>query len=165
VVRAKAKQANNLKSFLSLESVEVRLVKARNQSPYHLSAKMLATQAIRRPTSLTRFMFAQDLDRRLEEISNFQYEIDKTPIRSIKDAHKKARAKIKSMEPMLRRSEVEDLENAVDILRQLNSVGRGASTLLDNEEEVREADLAKFQKELLAFRENLREIYQPAEKK
>jgi hypothetical protein len=164
-VREKANLANNLNTFLSLSTVESRLVKARDLSPQHLSARLMATQAIRRPAYFSRFMFAQELDRRLEEISRFQYEIDKTPDRAIKDAYKRTRETIDPLERRLQKAESIVLNNAVDIIKTLLSVGRGPSTLFDNEEIKRKANLDAFQRNLKAFRNKLRLIYQPAEKK
>lgn len=164
-VREKAILANSLNTFLSLSAVESRLVKARDLDPQHLSARMLATQAIRRPAYFSRIMFAQELNRRLEEISQFEYQIDKTPQRAIKDAYKKARETVAAMERRLQRSEIAVMNDAIDLLKDLNSVGRDFSTLLDNEEEKRGQDLDAFQRKLKAFREKLRQIYLPTEKK
>jgi hypothetical protein len=164
-VRDKAVQANNLGTFLSLSSVEQRLTKASRLSPKHLSAMMLAKQSIRRPAYFTRFMFAQELNRRLEPLAQFEYQIDKTPERAIRDTYKDTRDRLTPLERRLERKEIDVLDDALNLIKDLNSVGRGASAILDNEEEVRERDMVKFQKKLGDFRAKLMEIYQPAAKK
>lgn len=163
-VRDKAVQADNLGPFLSLSSVEQRLTKASNLSQKHLSAMMLAKQSIRRPAYFTRFMFAQELNRRLEPLAQFEYQIDKTPLRAIRDAYKDTRDRLTPLERWLERKEIDVLDDALNLIKDLNSVGRGASAILDNEEEVRERDMVKFQKKLGDFRAKLMEIYQPAAK-
>jgi len=76
-VREKAQLASNFNTFFSLSAVEKRLIKARDHSPQHLSARMLATQSIRRPAYLSRFMCAQELDRKLEGISQLKIQLRK----------------------------------------------------------------------------------------
>ena len=163
-VRDKAVQANNLGTFLSLSSVEQRLTKASRLSPKHLSAMMLAKQSIRRPAYFTRFMFAQELNRRLEPLAQFEYQIDKTPERAIRDTYKDTRDRLTPLERRLERKEIDVLDDALNLIKDLNSVGRGASAILANEEEVRARDMIKFQKKLGDFRAKLMEIYQPAAK-
>jgi len=162
-VRQKALQAKKLGTFLSLSSVEGRLVKARDFWPKHLSATLLAEQAIRRPAYFTRFMFAQELDRRLEELSKFQYQIDKTPPRAIKGTYKKTRETLAPLKRHLQRAEEVIFEDAIILVKEINSVGRRASIILDNEEEIRKRDLQAFQGKLSAFRKKLRQIYAPEE--
>lgn len=164
-VRDKALQANNLGTFLSLSSVEQRLIKARDLWPKHLSNSLLAEQAIRRPAYFTRFMFAQELDRRLEELSQFEYVIDKTPERAIKDAYKKTRETLDPMKRRLQRAEEAVFDDAIILVKELLAVGRGSSTILDNKEFIRKRDMMRFQKKLADFRTKLRQIYQPEEKK
>ena len=160
-VRDKAIQANNLGTFLSLSAVEQRLVKASQLSSKHLSAMMLAKQAVRRPAYFSRFMFAQELNRLLEPLSRFEYQIDITPERAVQDAYKDTRDLLTPLKRRLERQEINVLDDALDLIKDLNSVGRGASSILGNEEEVRQRDMIKFQKNLEAFRGKLREIYQP----
>lgn len=164
-VRQKALRAKNLGTFLSLSSVEGRLVKARDFWPKHLSATLLAEQAIRRPAYFTRFMFAQELDRRLEELSKFQYQIDKPPPRAIKGIYKKTRETLAPLKRHLQRAEEVVFEDAIILVKEINSVGRGASIILDNEEDIRKRDLQAFQGKLSAFRKKLRQVYDPEEKK
>ncbi len=160
-VRDKAVEANNLGTFLSLSAVELRLAKASGFSPKHLSAMMLAKKSVRRPAYFSRFMFAQELDRLLEPLSQFEYQIDKTPERAVKDAYKETRDRITPLKKRLERSEIDVLDDALSLIKDLNSVGRGASSILGNEEEIRERDMKSFQKKLEGFRARLREIYQP----
>ena len=164
-VRQKALQTKNLATFLGLSSVEGRLVKARDFWPGHLSATLLAEQAIRRPAYFTRFMFAQELDRRLEELSRFRYTIDKTLARAMKDAYKKTKETLDPMKRRLQRAEETVFDDAINLIKELNSVGRGASAFLDNQEELRKKDLETFQAKLAIFRSKLRKIYLPAENK
>lgn len=161
-VRDKAMQENNLGTFLSHSAVEDRLVKASKICPRHLSAKMLATQAIRRPAYFTRYMFAQELNRLLEPISRFEYQIDQTSERAAKDAYKQARESLDPLKRLLTRQEIDILDDALNILKALNSIGRGASAILENEEEIRKRDLDAFQKDLKTFRDKLRQIYEPS---
>ena len=129
------------------------------------SATLLAEQAIRRPAYFTRFMFAQELDRRLEELSKFQYQIDKPPPRAIKGIYKKTRETLAPLKRHLQRAEEVVFEDAIILVKEINSVGRGASIILDNEEEIRKRDLQAFQGKLSAFRKKLRQVYDPEEKK
>lgn len=165
-VRDKAPESSRaLGTFLSLSSVEERLVRASNFSPKHLSALMLAKQAIRRPAYFSRYMFAQELNRRLEPLANFEYQIDKTPERAIKDIYKETRASLELLEKKLEYKEIAILDDATDLIKDLNSIGRDASAILENEELIRERDMKAFQEKLAAFRAELRKIYEPAPKK
>ena len=164
-VRDKALKAFNLGTFLSLSSVKERLVKASKFSPRHLSAKMLAKQSIRRPAYFSRHMFAQELNRRLEPLANFEYVIDRTPERAIMDAYKNTRDSIDTLKRRLERQELLLLDDAADLIKELNSIGRGASAILENEEEIRKRDMDAFQKKLKEFRLKLRQIYAPTPKK
>jgi hypothetical protein len=164
-VRDKALQVTHLGTFLSLSAVKDRLIKASQLSPNHLSAVMLARQSVRRPAYFSRFMFAQELNRLLEPLAQFEYKIDQTPVLAIKDAYKKTRDRITPLEKRLQRRDVEILDDALNLIKDLNSVGRDASAILDNEEETRAQDMIKFQKKLESFRAGLREIFQPILKK
>jgi hypothetical protein len=161
-VRDKADLANNLGNFLSLASVESRLVKASQFSPRHLSARMLATQAIRRPAYFSRHMAAQDLDRRLDPVSRFRFVIDKTREESMKEAYKKAREAIDPLERYLELREKKLLDEAVFILKKLNNAGRRASPDPEFRQDSWKRDVKNFQDVLSEFRSKLREIYQPA---
>ena len=160
-VREKALEATNLGSFLNLSAVETRLVKVRDSYPAHLSARMLATQSIRRPDTLSRFMLAQELDLRLQKIANFKYEANKTPPASIKETYKETREALDPLARLTERSDRELLEEAEDIVKSLNYLGRGASDSSREKEEERSKGIKKFQTDLLAFRKKLRAIYNP----
>lgn len=160
-VRDKAVQATNLQTFLSLSAVEQRLTKASKISPKHLSAMMLAKQSIRRPAYFSRSVFAQELNRLLEPLSQFRYQLDKTLERTIKDAYKETRDRITPLKRRLERKEIDVLDDALTLIKDLNSVGRGASPLLNNEELIRARDMLRFKKKLEDFRAELRAIYQP----
>ncbi|MFT6864612.1 MAG: hypothetical protein ACJAVK_003180 [Akkermansiaceae bacterium] len=164
-VRDKAVQANTLATFLSLIPVEERLIKASNFSSRHLSAKMLAKQAVRRPAYLTQYMFAQELNRLLEPLSNFEYVIAKTPDRTIMETYKNTRDSLDSLKRRLDRQELLRLDDAADLIKELNTIGRGASAIPENEEEIRKRDLHAFQKKLEDFRLDLRQIYAPVPEK
>ena len=84
---------------------------------------------------------------------------------AIKDAYKKTRDRITPLEKRLQQRDVEILDDALNLIKDLNSVGRDASAILDNEEETRAKDMIKFQKKLESFRAGLREIFQPILKK
>ena len=164
-VRDKAMQVTNLGTFLSLSAVKDRLNKASQLAPSHISTAMLARQAVRRPAYFSRSLFAQELNRLLEPLAQFEYKIDQTTELAVKDAYKKTRDRITPLEKRLQRRDIEILDNALDLIKDLNSVGRGASAILDNEEETRAKDMIKFQKKLENFRARLREIFQPVPKK
>ena len=158
-------QVTNLGTFLSLSAVKDRLNKASQLAPSHISTAMLARQAVRRPAYFSRSLFAQELNRLLEPLAQFEYKIDQTTELAVKDAYKKTRDRITPLEKRLQRRDIEILDNALDLIKDLNSVGRGASAILDNEEETRAKDMIKFQKKLENFRARLREIFQPVPKK
>ena len=164
-VRDKALQVTHLGTFLSLSAVKDRLIKVSQLAPNHISAVMLARQSVRRPAYFSRFMFAQELNRLLEPLAQFEYKIDQTPVLAIKDAYKKTRDRITPLEKRLQQRDVEILDDALNLIKDLNSVGRDASAILDNEEETRAKDMIKFQKKLESFRAGLREIFQPILKK
>jgi len=164
-VREKAQTTTNLASFLSLSAVESRLIKARDFFPAHLSARMLATQAIRRPAYFTRYMFAQELDFRLQEVSLFKYEANKTPPSDIKDTYKKAREAIDPLNRLIERSERETLKKAEDLIKTLNLIGRGSSDTSWEKEQERVKGITEFQTSLLDFQKELRKIYQVPENK
>ena len=164
-VREKALTSTNLASFLSLSAVESRLIKARDFFPAHLSARMLATQAIRRPAYFTRYMFAQELDLRLQETSLFNYEANKTPPGDIKDTYKEAREVIDSLSRLIERSEREILKEAEDLIKTLNLIGRGSSDTSREKEQERVNGIKEFQTNLLDLRKKLRKIYQVPENK
>ncbi len=162
-VREKALVATNFNTFLSLTTVEQRLIKARDHSPQHLSARMLATQAIRRPAYFSRFMFAQELDRRLEGISQLKATDRNLSDRAIKTAYKAAREEVDPLGRLVERQERLVLDEAVDTLKKLNSVGRVTASAYDSQKGIqRIKDLGAFQLELTNFRQKLRQIYQPA---
>lgn len=160
-VRDKAVQATNLGTFLSLASVEERLVKAANFSPRHLSAKMLATQAIRRPAYFSRSMFARELNRLLDPLSQFEFQSEENPERAAKNAYKETRDRLNLLRRRLQRAEIATLEDALGVIKDLNSIGRGASAAQENEERIRQQDLDAFQKKLEAFRAKLRTFDEP----
>jgi hypothetical protein len=160
-VREKADQANNLGAFLGLPSVEKRLVQTSRFSPHHLSARMLATQTVRRPAYFTRQMAAEDLDRRLEKVSQFRYIIDKTTESQVKAAYKAAREEVDPIERYLGLSEKALLSEAVTILKKLNSAGRNATSDPEFRQNGWLRDVDAFQKRLGEFRAKLRQIYDP----
>ena len=164
-VRDKAMQVTNLGTFLSLSTVKNRLIKASQLAPNHISAVMLARQSVRRPAYFSRFLFAQELNRLLEPLAQFEYKIDQTTELAVKDVYKKTRDRITPLEKRLQRRDVEILDGALDLIKELNSVGRSASAILENEEETRAQDIIKFQKKLENFRARLREIFQPIPQK
>ena len=81
------------------------------------------------------------------------------------DAYKNTRDSIDSLKRRLERQELLLLDDAADLIKELNSIGRGASAILENEEEIRKRDMDAFQKKLKVFRLKLRQIYAPAPKK
>ncbi len=164
-VRDKAMQVTNLGTFLSLSTIKNRLIKASQLAPNHISAVMLARQSVRRPAYFSRFLFAQELNRLLEPLAQFEYKIDQTTELAVKDVYKKTRDRITPLEKRLQRRDVEILDGALDLIKELNSVGRSASAILENEEETRAQDMIKFQKKLENFRARLREIFQPIPQK
>jgi len=164
-VRDKAMQVTNLGTFLSLSAVKDRLIKASQLAPNHISTVMLARQSVRRPAYFSRSLFAQELHRLLEPLAQFKYKIDQTTELAVKDAYKKTRDRITLLEKRLQRRDLEILDDALNLIQDLNSLGRGASAILDNEEETRAQDMIKFQKKLEDFRARLREIFQPVPKK
>jgi hypothetical protein len=126
---------------------------------------MLTRQSVRRPAYFSRSLFAQELHRLLEPLAQFKYKIDQTTELAVKDAYKKTRDRITLLEKRLQRRDLEILDDALNLIQDLNSLGRGASAILDNEEETRAQDMIKFQKKLEDFRARLREIFQPVPKK
>lgn len=161
----KANLATNLNTFLSLSAVENRLIKVRDSSPHHISTHMLATQSIRRPAYFTRFMFAQELDRRLQKISTFKYSDEQDSDRLLKDSYKEIRKSLDALARRLERAESQQLDRAVDLIKDLNSIGRGSSSDLDDGAQRKKTALAAFQENLQLFRDSLRLIYQPSQKK
>lgn len=161
----KALQVAHLGNFLSLSVVKDRLIKASQLSPNHISAAMLAQQSIRRPAYFSRFLFTQELNRLLEPLAQFEYEIDQTSELAVTEVYKKTRDRITPLKKRLQRRDIEILDDALNLIKDLNSVGRGASAILDNEEETRAQDMIKFQKKLESFRAGLREGSQFTPKK
>lgn len=161
----KALQVAHLGNFLSLSAVKDRLIKASQLSPNHISAVMLAQQSVRRPAYFSRFLFTQELNRLLEPLAQFEYEIDQTPELAVTEVYKKTRDRITPLKKRLQRRDIEILDDALNLIKDLNSVGRGASAILDNGEETRAQDMIKFQKKLESFRAGLREGSQPTPKK
>ena len=162
-VREKAREANILNTFLSLAVVENRLLAVRRQSAKHLSAAMLATQSVRRPAYFTKEMFARELDRRLEKISELKYVHKETTARGIKDALKESRAYLNELSRRLQRNETLVLNDALDVLKELNSLGRSSSDV-DGGEDFRKKGLESFHKNLKTFREGLRVVYESKNK-
>jgi hypothetical protein len=160
-VREKADEAHHLGNFLSLTSVEKRLVRARDFSPRHLSARMLATQAIRRPTYFTRPVAAEELDRLLDPVSRFRFVIGQTKERDVKEAYQAAREAIDPLERYLELGEKELLTEAVMILKKLNAAGRDASPESDSRQKEWQKDVSQFQGLLEEYRLKLRQIYDP----
>ena len=160
----KALQVAHLGNFLSLSAVKDRLIKASQLSPNHISAAMLAQQSIRRPAYFSHFLFTQELNRLLEPLAQFEYEIDQTSELAVTEVYKKTRDRITPLKKRLQRRDIEILDDALNLIKDLNSVGRGASAILDNEEETRAQDMIKFQKKLESFRAGLREGSQPTPK-
>ena len=161
----KALQVAHLGNFLSLSAVKDRLIKASQLSPNHISAAMLAQQSIRRPAYFSHFLFTQELNRLLEPLAQFEYEIDQTSELAVTEVYKKTRDRITPLKKRLQRRDIEILDDALNLIKDLNSVGRGASAILDNEEETRAQDMIKFQKKLESFRARLREGSQFTPKK
>ena len=160
-VREKADEANNLAAFLELPSVEKRLVQTSRFSPHHLSARMLATQTVRRPAYFTRHMAAEDLDRRLEKVSRFRFVIDKTREKDVKEAFKAAREALDLFEQYLELGEKDLLNEAVTILKKLNGAGRLALPDPRFRQQGWQKNVNKFQSLLKDFRAKLRQIYDP----
>ncbi len=152
-VRKKAFESNSLPTFLSLTSVEQRLVRARSHSASHLSAAMLATQAVRRPADLSRVMLARELHRRLAPLSRVKYQPNVTTLRSIRENYKKTRATLDPLERRLHLREKELFQEALDVIKELNSFGRESETPIQQ----RNAFLL-FKNKLTAFREKLLKI-------
>lgn len=162
-VREKAREANILNTFLSLSVVEDRLLTVRRHSEKHLSGVMLATQSVRRPAYFTKEMFACELDRRLEKIAELKYVHKETTARQIKNAHKESRDYLNELPRRLRRNEILVLDDALDVLKELNSLSRSSSDD-DGGENFRKNGLESFHKNLKTFREKLRVIYEPKKK-
>jgi hypothetical protein len=160
-VREKADQANHLGNFLSLASVEKRLVRARDLSPHHLSARMLATQAIRRPAFFTRRLAAEEIDRLLDPVSRFRFVVGETKERDVKEAYQAAREAIDPLERYLELGEKELLTEVVIILKKLNAAGRDASPETNFRQQEWQKDVRQFQESLAEFRLKLRQIYDP----
>ena len=154
-VREKAFLSNSLNTFLSLTAVESRLVKARDASPLHLSAAMLATQAVRRPAYFTKFMMAQELDRRLQPLATFRYEEDKTTSREVRDLYKTSRESIQPLEKLAERNELLLLKEALDLIQELNSIARSTDDTFTTR-----AAMEGFNESFSAFRDKLRAHYQ-----
>ena len=154
-VREKAFLSNSLNTFLSLTAVESRLVKARDASPLHLSAAMLATQAVRRPAYFTKVMMAQELDRRLQPLAAFRYEEDKTTSREVRDLYKTSRESIQPLEKLAERNELLLLKEALDLIQELNSIARSTDDTFTTR-----AAMEGFNESFSAFRDKLRAHYQ-----
>lgn len=155
-VREKAILANSLGTFLGLTAVESRLVKARDASPLHLSANMLATQAVRRPAYLTEFMLAQELDRRLQPLAAFRYDENKTTSREFKDLYKTTREAIQPLDKLAENKEKLLLKEALDLTQELNRIARSA----DDTFTTRNA-MEGFGASFASFRGKLRALYKP----
>jgi len=154
-VREKAFLANSLTTFLSLTAVESRLVKARESSPLHLSASMLATQAVRRPSYLTGFMLAQELDRRLLPLAAFQYDEHKTTSQELRDLYKTTRESIQPLDKLAEQNEKLLLKETLDIIQELNSIARFADDTFTTR-----AAIEGFHETFSAFHAKLRALYQ-----
>ena len=122
---------------------------------------MLSNQSIHRPADFSRSVFGKELNLVLEPLSQIRYQLDKTLERTIKDAYKETRDRITPLKRRLERKEIDVLDDALTLIKDLNSVGRGASPLLNNEELIRARDMLRFKKKLEDFRAELRAIYQP----
>ena len=84
---------------------------------------------------------------------------------AVKAIYKKTRDRITPLKKCLAPRDLPVLDDALNLINDLNSVGQGASPILDNEEELRASNMIKFQNKLEGFRGRLREIYQPSSKK
>jgi hypothetical protein len=156
----KAGQTSSLGNFLSKASVEERLVRASQFSARHLSAKMLATHAVRRPTYFSREMAARDLDRRLEPLSHFRFVPGQTNEGEVTTAYKESRTLLDALEGLLTLSERELLDDARRLIKKINTVGRAAAPE-ENPEIIWQRDIQEFQERLEDFRKSLREIHAP----
>ncbi len=154
-VREKALLANSLGTFLSLTAVETRLVKAREASPLHLSATMLATQAVRRPAYLTKFMLAQELERRLQPLADFRYDENRTSAKDFRDLYKTSRESIQPLEKLADRNDVLLLEEALEIVQELFSMARSADDTFTTR-----AAVEGFNETFSAFRKKLGALYE-----
>lgn len=155
----KADLTNNLRNFLSLSSVESRLEKASLLSPRHLSAKMLATYADRRPVYFSRSLAAREIDRRLQALSRIRFIVDQTTEDEIKQAYRDCRALLDPLERRLTLSDRELLDEAISLVRKINSAGRLASSDPENSQKIWQSDIEAFQDRLQEFRNRLRQIY------
>ena len=165
-VRQKALRAKNLGTFLSLSSVE---------GPPRQSPRFLAQTPLRHPARRASHFAARPTSPALcsprsltvdsRSFPKFQYQIDKPPPRAIKGIYKKTRETLAPLKRHLQRAEEVVFEDAIILVKEINSVGRGASIILDNEEDIRKRDLQAFQGKLSAFRKKLRQVYDPEEKK
>ena len=159
-VRTKAFVANSLATFLSLNAVEERLVKARDASPLHLSARMLAAQSVRRPAYFSRYMVAQELDRRLEPLARFDISPEVATDRKIRDIYRETRESIQPLERLVELQEEVILKEALDFIQQLNSIAR-----IDDQSFQTTPALIKFKEDLKELRAKLRLLYESNHKK
>lgn len=157
-VRAKAIEANSLAIFLGHSTVEERLVAARDASPQHLSAQMLATQAIRRPASLSDFMLAQELDRRLKPLSSRNFIPERITEREIRDLYKEVRESIQPLERLLQLNQKALFNETLSVIQELNGVARAAGDVFTTR-----AAIEGFNVDLQALREKLQKLYTPDE--
>ncbi|YCM46456.1 hypothetical protein V2O64_10545 [Verrucomicrobiaceae bacterium 227] len=154
-VREKALIANSLATFLNLTAVENRLAKARDASPLHLSARILATQTIRRPDSLSRFMLAQEMDRRIQPLLDFKYDENATTTRQIKTLFQESRESIQALEKLTNRHEEALLKEALGIIQELHRIARSS-----NDPIATSAAMLKFSETISSFRKKLRALYE-----
>lgn len=154
-VREKALEANSLVTFLGLSAVEERLVKARDAFPQHLSSKMLATQAIRRPSVLSDFMLAQELDRRLKPIYNFKFDAEKNTERQIRNLYKNVRESVQPLERLLQLDQKGLYGETLLFIQELNRIARAAGDSFEAR-----AAMEGFSVEMEEFREKLQKLYQ-----
>lgn len=157
----KASRSTSLGRFLSNAAVEKRLVEASNFSTRHLSAKMLATHADRRPALFSRVMAARDLDRRLEPLSHFRYDPALAMDRQLALNYEKTRDLLAPLEDRLTLSERELWKEAMSLNKKFRSIGPPASTDSDRTEQIWQRDIQDFQEKLAIFRQSLREIHSP----
>jgi hypothetical protein len=123
--------------------------------PQHLSSKMLATQAIRRPSVLSDFMLAQELDRRLKPIYNFKFDAEKNTERQIRNLYKNVRESVQPLERLLQLDQKDLYGETLLFIQELNRIARAAGDSFEAR-----AAMEGFSVEMEEFREKLQKLYQ-----
>ena len=115
---------------------------------------MLAIQANRRPAFFTEYMAARELDRRLQPLSDFQYDEDKTTSRELKDLYLNTREAIQPLERLLQNKEKAPLNEALNMIQVLNSIARSTEDTFATL-----AAIEGFSANVTNFREKLQALY------